>query len=124
MTGASIWSMLRKIWKHIPALAIRAVGLPPNDSTPAVGPLHDRADNRFRTRSRAFDTAGNSFGNEPIARRSQISDLFRDGNRQVVLATGRVLHVLDHRGRDRLEFTLYILGLLLTTSRVLIGQRW
>ncbi|MGE0377914.1 MAG: PQQ-binding-like beta-propeller repeat protein, partial [Planctomycetaceae bacterium] len=100
----------KQLWKHDLGIGDLAVGLPPNPLTPAASALHDPAPVTIISGGgalRALDTAGNVMW-ERSDRRGfpQVSNLFRDGDRQIVLVSGRQLHVLDHRGRDVWSYTL------------------
>jgi beta-galactosidase len=98
------------IWKRDLGIGDSAVGLPPNPLTPAAGPLHDPAPTTIISGGgvlRALDTSGTLLWERTdLQGFPQISNLFRDGNQQIVLASGRTLYVLDHRGRDIWEYQL------------------
>lgn len=100
----------RELWKVDTGIGDHAVGLPPNDLTPAAGSLTPQGAAVIvagGARLAAFDLDGRClWQREDRAGFPQISRLDKDGPRHVVVAAKRTLYALDHAGNDVWSYTL------------------
>jgi hypothetical protein len=97
-------------WKFDHRLEGATPGLPPNGMTPAAGPLEEGGPPRIVTGAghlRVFDLEGRLVWERADLRgMPQISALRGDRSRQVVVADGAALKVLDGAGRDVWRYAL------------------
>ena len=100
----------KELWKRDLKTADSSVGLPPNHLTPAAGLMDDARRVTIIAGGASLEAVAATgdviWQRNDLTGFPQISNLFGDGNRQVVVSAWRTLHVLDRNGQDIWKHTL------------------